>query len=127
MSSSTASDHERISAILSSLGHSFHARASEHEQAAEKARNEKHRVMSMQHGIPDEARARLEGTHDAEIRKHERAALVNRRRGEHASRGVLLDSPDERNDSEYQRSNADVVAMAHRCGRARYTAEGLDD
>lgn len=121
------SDHERIAPLLASHERKWTMAAAEHEEAAEKARTEKHRVLSMQVGIPDEHRRRLEATHDATIRRHASQAKVNRRRAEHAANGYLLHSPSESGDADYMREHSDLIGCAQRTGRMRQTDERLDD
>lgn len=121
------SDHERIGPLLASHERAWSLRAHEHEEAAERAKETKRRVMASQPNIPDEARGRLEGHHDHEIATHERQAKAHRRRAEHAAAGFLLDGPDERTDAEYQKAHAELIGMAHRTGRVRHTEESLDD
>ena len=72
-----------------------------------------------------EFRARIEATHDAEIAKHEDAALAHRRRVELAGAGLLHHGPDEMSNPDYMREHGGLIAMAQRCGRCRQSSESV--
>jgi hypothetical protein len=100
-------------------------RAHEHAEAAERAKDEMKRELGKHLNAPAEALGRMRGVHEAKIRHHEKQAHVHARRAEFARAGYVVDSPDERMDSEHQRAHAELIAMAHRTGRLRHSDESL--
>jgi hypothetical protein len=125
MATSSMSDHERIGPLIQSHERKWTLEASEHEEAAEKARTKKHADIGMHINAPAEARGRMERTHDEAISRHERAARQCRRRAEHAAAGYVLHGPDE-GSADYMRDHQELHDLARRTGRLRQTAEGLD-
>lgn len=121
------SDHEKIGPALASHHLAWTARAAEHDEAAERGRDEKRRVMGKQTGIPDEPRLKLQMAHDAAIGHHEKQARIHRRRAALAGAGYLHHGPDEIGDAMYMKEHADLIGLAQRTGRLRQSDERLDD
>jgi hypothetical protein len=120
------SDHERIGPLLQSHERAWTLKATEHEEAAERARNKKKAELEAHQNAPEEARRKMVATHDATINHHDKQARVHRRRAEHARAGYILHGPDETADASYVRDHQDLIDTARRAGRLRHTEESID-
>jgi hypothetical protein len=116
-------DHERIGPVLGSMERAFSLRAAEHEEAAERAKDDKRKQLAKHINIPMEHRRRLEMAHDATIRHHEEEGAKYRRRSDYLRAGYVLDSPSERRDGDFMRQHHDLVDLARKAGRLRYSEE----
>jgi hypothetical protein len=114
--------HSDLEAALRSHARASSAAAHDFREAAEKGRAAKRRDLEMNVGISAENELRLSMTHDHTINEHVRQAKVQARRAEFASRGYLLDSPDEA-DHEHQTRNGDLIHGARKAGLIHYSEE----
>jgi hypothetical protein len=117
------SDHATVGTVFGSMERAFSLRAAEHEEAAERARDDKKRQLGKHVNIPPEHRKRLEMAHDATIRHHEEQGQRFRRRAAYLASGYALDSPSERRDADFVRQHHDLLDLARKTGRLRYSDE----
>jgi hypothetical protein len=113
------SDHERIGPMLASFERASHLKQIEHEDAAERARDDRRSQEDLGQ-IGGREVGRPAAGH------HERMARVHARRAEHARDGHLISGPDERTDAEHQRDDAELIRLAHRTGRVLWTDDTVD-
>jgi hypothetical protein len=93
-------------------------------EAAEKAKARRKAAESNgELAGPPEHRRLVEKGYDDEIRGHEKAARVHKRRADHAANGFLVHSPDESTDADYMREHGGLFAEAHKAGLVRYSDE----
>ena len=117
------SEHATFDGELKGHERAWTLRAAEHEEAAEQARDRKHRELSMHLNAPDEVRRKLTMHHDAAIKQHETAGCSCRRRAEHAAAGYLLHGPSEGTDANYMKDHTKLIEAARRLGRLRQVSD----
>jgi len=115
-----------LEALLSSFASHSQLHAHLEENEAEKAREAKQRDEDTQlRSAPEHAAARIRAHHDDVISGHERKARVHARRASYAQAGLLLRSPAETADVEYQKRHATLHSEMDKAGRI-YPSDDAD-